>query len=458
MLSVAIVGGGMAGLTAAYELQRRGFDTRVLEADRHHLGGRVRTLRFGEFAYAEAGAMRIPAHHAHTREYARLFGLSLRPFKQHDGNGFTRMRGRIWRSGDHVDYGALFDLAAPEIEGSPEQVWSATVGRLVASLTDDEKLDLFRDWPATARVRSLDAYSLLGWLMHEGISAEAIQMLASAWSMETSLHSALTIHLRSQIDETWINAFDEIAGGSDLLPRAVAERLDHPVMQGCEVVKIVQVPGEAYVHYRQGGEEKSLRADFIVCAIPLGPMRRIEFEPPLPPRKCEAVRRLTYDSATKVIGHAARRFWEIDDGIYGGGSSDDEILGSAWYPNDNTDQNEAISHCPGAFIASYSWGQQARRNGGDLDGIRAALAQLHGGLARNPSDLIRLVLWSWDRFRHSEGAYAHFLPGEHASLHAELLQAEGRIHFAGEHTSLDHAWMQGAIASGKRAADEIASA
>src|SRR5262245_25375675 len=59
---VIVVGAGLAGLTAAYELQKLGFGVMVLEADPSHIGGRVRTLRFGA-RYGEAGAMRIPCDH-----------------------------------------------------------------------------------------------------------------------------------------------------------------------------------------------------------------------------------------------------------------------------------------------------------------------------------------------------------------------------------------------------------
>src|SRR5262245_50021840 len=62
-LTVIIVGAGLAGLVAAYELEKRGHRVIVLEADPHHLGGRVRTLRFNDGSYGEAGAMRIPEVH-----------------------------------------------------------------------------------------------------------------------------------------------------------------------------------------------------------------------------------------------------------------------------------------------------------------------------------------------------------------------------------------------------------
>src|SRR5690606_35820247 len=68
-LEVVIIGAGLAGLCAAYELEKRGHDVTILEADGKHVGGRVRTLRFEDGLYGEAGAMRVPTNHTLTRHY-----------------------------------------------------------------------------------------------------------------------------------------------------------------------------------------------------------------------------------------------------------------------------------------------------------------------------------------------------------------------------------------------------
>jgi monoamine oxidase len=77
---VVVIGAGLAGLVAGYELKRLGHEVVILEAQ-NRVGGRVHTLRsFGPGLYAEAGAMRIPRAHALTIRYCEEFGLPLRPF------------------------------------------------------------------------------------------------------------------------------------------------------------------------------------------------------------------------------------------------------------------------------------------------------------------------------------------------------------------------------------------
>jgi monoamine oxidase len=92
-LKVIIIGAGMAGLCAAYELEQRGHTVTILEAEAEHLGGRVRTMRFADGQYGELGAMRIPANHHLTRQYIGKFGLTLRPFIQYNPNAYYYAHG-----------------------------------------------------------------------------------------------------------------------------------------------------------------------------------------------------------------------------------------------------------------------------------------------------------------------------------------------------------------------------
>ena len=114
------------------------------------------------------------------------------------------------------------------------------------------------------------------------------------------------------------------------------------------------------------------------------------------------------------------------------------------------------------MLASYTWGQQARRLAALPHRDRAALALRH--LARVHPELgeaqtvRRTASWSWDDHRWSSGAFAWFLPGQHSALYRDVVAPEGRILFAGEHASLSHTWMQGAFESALRAVREILSA
>ncbi len=456
---VVIVGAGIAGLCAGYELQRLGFEVTILEADQQHAGGRIRTLRFDDGRYGEAGAMRIPQDHNFTRFYCAEMNLRLRPFLHANGDGFLRVRGTKVRMKDAAKLRCLFDLGADEQHLSDIDLWNRAVGTLVSRLTEDERRDLYQVDPRYFGTRQLDASSLHRRWIDAGLSEGAIQLLASTWNLETVAHFALCEHLREEIEGVWTEPFDEIEGGMDLLPAALAQALAGKVQFGMPVVAIEQDGKQVSAVVKRDGGHQVIKGDWLLCTPPLGVLSRIACRPGWSPRKADAIRRVGYDDATKVLALTKSRFWETNDGIFGGGSVSDGILGSTWYPSDNAvARSRDVSQAPAVMLASYSWGQTARRmqdNDNLHDSMIGELATLHDTLRSKPGQIEEFRIWSWRDHPWSLGAYAFYHAGDQTELHGALVEPEGRILLAGEHTSLTHSWIQGAIQSAIRVATHI---
>lgn len=461
-LEVVIVGAGLAGLVAAYELQRRGHHAVILEADPTHIGGRVRTLRFEDGLYGEAGAMRIPQTHEITRQYIQEFRLPLRRFVQSNPNAFYYLRGKRERIKDAQGLYRLFALTAQESRQTPAQLWAAAVVKRLAALSAAERADLCSDVLQTEAVRRLDQLSLAQVCQAAGLSDDALELLAVTYGVDAVLHSAATEYLREELHDIWNREFDELVGGADRLPAAFAEHLRSKPRLGCQVTRLSQDPlsKRAAATYLEDGAEKRAEGDFVLCTLPLPVLGRIEVEPPLSRGKQRAIRELAYDSSTKVLALCQRRFWEREDNVFGGGTFTDLPTGITYYPSDNAQaQDPKVSDAAAVLLASYTFGQQARRLALLGDRERSALvlhslANVHPQL-RTPGIVRRTVSWCWDTHRHSGGAFAWFNPGQHAALHRHVIAPEGRIFFAGEHASLSHTWMQGALESGLRAVKEM---
>jgi monoamine oxidase len=461
-VQVVIIGAGMAGLCAAYELERRGHSVVILEAEGKHVGGRVRTLRFEDGLYGEAGAMRIPLRHELTRHYIKEFGVPLRKFVHSNPKGYYYVRGHRERIEDVKNLNKYYALAEGERGKTPDDLWADVMGRRMGALADRERADLSSDSFETSAVRSLDQLSLQQLCEMDGLSQEAIEMLAVAYGQETLMPTAATEHMREEREQVWTQDFHEIVGGTDRLATAFVERLKSKPRMGCEVIRLEQDPlrRRAAAVYLERGKQQRVEADFVLCTLPLPVLARLETDPAFSGPKQRAIRQVNYDSSTKVLAIANRRFWETDDGIFGGGTFTDLPSGTTYYPANNAEAKDPrVSAGPGVMLASYTWGQGARRLGALPHRERSALvirhlSRVHPQL-RQEGVLRRTASWSWDNHRWSGGAFAWYMPGQHTALHRHVITPEGRIYFAGEHASLTHTWIQGALESALRAVREM---
>ena len=464
-LRVVIVGGGLAGLCAAYELEQRGHEVTILEAETSHVGGRARTHRFENGQYGELGAMRIPANHTLTRKYVNQFGLSLRNFVQSNPEAYYYVRGQKIRIKDEAQVNKYYDLADNEKSASPFDLWDRSVLKVLGTLGPDELADLRNVTLKTDKLKAVDRMSLEEVFKLGGLSNEAMEMLSATWAYETMLQAGIVGILREEYEEVWIKNFDEIAGGTDMLPRAFAAALRNKPQMGCKVMRIEQTSAGATAYYLDGPGRPMQRADgdVLLVTVPLGVLSKMQLAPAFSAAKMRAIRQVTYDSSTKVLMHTNRRFWEMDEGIYGGGTYTDLPTGITYYPSDNAAaRRPGVSEGPGVFLASYTWGQPARRLAAMSHEERErvtmeSMTRIHPQMSE-PGLVRQTVSWSWDNHANACGAFAWMSPGQHTTLYPDLIAPEKRIFMAGEHASLTPTWMQGALESALRAVNQILTA
>jgi monoamine oxidase len=332
------------------------------------------------------------------------------------------------------------------------------IGDHLAQLTEPEKAEIFAEQIHSAAVREMDEQSMLQRCKASGLSDDAIEMMAAANGFlgDVMYLSALSfIRVGENYDE-----MEEIIGGSDRLPFALADKLKSQPRMGCEVIQLQRddEAQKAAAVYLEGNTTQREEGDFVLCTIPFPVLSRLDT--PFSAAKQRAIRELSYDSATKVLALTNSRFWETDDGIYGGSTTSDLPISTLYYPSDNAQKKDsAISTNPSVLLASYTMGSQARRlaNLSPQERHRAVqqnLGEIHPQTNQNGT-ICQMESWSWDNHPWSLGAWAMMKPYQQTSLFQYVIAPEGRIYFAGEHTSTNQAWMQSALESSLKAVKEI---
>ena len=443
---VIIVGAGLAGLVAGYELARAGHHPLILEAQ-HRVGGRVYTLRtFAPGLYAEAGAMRIPRAHDLTLGYCAHFGLDLRPFVMGNPKGLVHVGGtRVTAADASREPDRLgFDLAPGERGRTADELWDAATRELREMVERDPDAG----WAEI--VRRYDRFSLREFLEDRGWSQGAIEMYGVLNFVEADMNNAVVEELREDFGRAYVD-MQEIVGGMDRLPNAFYSELHDRIRLGAEVQALEQSPDGVTVHYRTAAGRHSVSGDYAIVTIPFSVLRTVETLTPFSHGKQRAIRQLNYSASTKILFQVRERIWERADGIHGGATVTDLPVRRLNYPTPDPTQSR------GVLLASYTWSQDAARWGAMDEETRLEEAlddveRIHPGIR----DVFEVgASHAWDNDRWANGAFALFAPEQQSQLQADIVAPEGRIHFAGEHCSLYHAWIQGALESGLRAARAI---
>ncbi|KAF7323599.1 Amine oxidase [Mycena kentingensis (nom. inval.)] len=496
--TIGILGAGVSGLYTAMLLDSLNVSYEIIEANPTRVGGRLFTYRFnGEagrkapvndparYDHIDIGAMRFPR----IDFMARLFDLFKRLDMNKDGllveykfsanNTFELFNGIRRNTADLTPRDTDPFKISQNRGGAVPDAWvaqgidSITSG-IYSPYTDAFRKDFATGWTL---VSAQDHFSVRGYLLSQGLPESVVEWLETFQTGTGMYDQAFVESVFDAIDfaspapvQIPGTAKDDpenyawvcVDGGSDRISERMVGRIAKKPKLGRRVTKI----------------ESAKNGMEVISTLPLGALSAIDFPNPsdLAYNMRVAIRALNYESSTKVALRFERRWWEDPDimghgrTIHGGISSTDLPIRTCVYPSYGFNATGAL---PGVLLASYTWAQDARRLGGLapqkgsaayeqlIDLVLDNLASLHGIPRGEMGKLVDSYVLDWHADPLARGTFGLFGPGQFGgsgnqgghSLFASIKApaARGRLHFAGEATSVHHGWVLASLNSAWRA-------
>jgi monoamine oxidase len=459
---VVVLGAGMAGLSAAYELAKAGYDCTLLEA-RDRVGGRNWTVRrgttlemtdgtrqvceFDDGLYWNAGPARLPSHHQAVLGYCRELGVALEV-------EVNSNRGALLHSPAAND-GRPIELrqAINDTRGEISELLGKAINRgaLDQELTAQDKermLAFLRQYGDLSPDLVYRGSTRAGYQVLPGPAGEA-GVRRDPVPLGVLLDADMWAQMLFEENFTQQATMFQPVGGMDRIAMAFADKLGPAVRLGSEVTAIRRTGNGASIAFvdKKTGSRQSIEAAYCIVTIPLKVLRDIDCDVSSAHRA--AMADVDYGNAVKIAWQS-RRFWEIDANIYGGISWTAAPTNLVWYPSDRFFSSKGI--LLGAYAGRADADELAARPLQEqFELARAAIEGLHPGRG---GELEKPMAVAWSKVPHSLGIAARWHPGQE-SAYALLNEADGPLYFAGEHLSHLGAWQEGAVLSARRAANMI---
>jgi len=213
---------------------------------------------------------------------------------------------------------------------------------------------------------------------------------------------------------------------------------------------LLQTNGVSITYKSKDGVQK-INGDVCICTIPLPVLSNINHN--FSSDVSRAIDYIQYIKTCKIGMQFSRRFWEEDEGIYGGITHTNNELTQIFYPNNNYLDKK------GTLIGLYNFNDKAKRFGDLSFSEREALALQKGSLIhpQYKTDFEQSFSVCWHKTKYNLGGWALYNENERKTVYQALLKPDGNVYFAGEHLTYWNAWMAGAFLSARSVVNTIHS-
>lgn len=435
-MRVVVVGAGFAGMRCALRLRAAGADVVLVEGG-HRAGGRVRTMHapFVEGQYSESGAEWVDTIHGRLLELLDRYDVSLLG----TGERWTVIRRWLHHGGELMSPERVREVD-PTIDDQLER-FEAIVEAVGDGIADPSRPQLHPDAAA------IDQRSLADVAAEAGLGELAALFKRrdsqGEFAAEPSQVSLLFV-AQQRAHQRDASGGDEVIaqrarGGFSQVAAGMAAELGDVIHFGRHLTSVAQDVDGVVV----GTDRGELRADHVVLACSLVPLRKVQFHDPLPSDLNRAVHELGYGTITKTSVQWPERAWPAGYATTAGRAQ------RVYDPTIDQPGRAGIlmAYCGGD--GGHQWAQmtEAERIALASDEMR----QMH----RIPGAPLGGWSRAWGAQARYGGSYAVYQPGQVTAFWDVLRRPWGRVHLAGEHVATCTGYMEGALESGDTVADRL---
>ncbi len=447
--SVVVIGAGLAGLAATYDLKEAGADVRLIEMS-NRPGGRIKTVRghFADDAWVDLGGQTTGAFYANFFYYSSLFGLEFEAQTPPESRPdfLLHLNDRIYSGGQLMRDPSQWpvELAEHERPLAPFRLLGHYLGPVAQQIGN--VADVLK--PEFAKY---DAMRLRELLEERGATAAAIDMINHSLNYNSVDSVSALSALRDAVRMLHMRGGQalNLQNGNSSLPEAFAARLGDAIRFEQKLVAVNQTTDGVQLQVETKAGTESLYADRVILAIPFTALRKVKFDSPLPTERRMIIDELPYTQIAQVFLQTKTRFWE-QGGPVSAIVSDGPL--ERLFDASKKMQGER------GLLINWVNGTGTGWIAADPEQHLAAVQdEIHRIWPKSRDQIETTLTNNWGQ-SYARGAYAHYAPGQLTRFAEEIPKPVGRLHFAGEHTELVAPGMEGALVSGKRAAAEIMGA
>jgi monoamine oxidase len=469
--SVLVLGAGIAGLVAAYELRKAGYKVDLLEynsrpggrnwtlrgGDRYtELGGFTQECKFDPGLYINPGPWRLPYHHSGMLSYCKLLGVKLEPFIQVNYNAYLH-NSRAFGGKPQRFRAFKADYLGHVAELLAKVVHSRQLDAEVTAEDQERLLESLRDWGALDSsfryAKNGDSSERRGFAVDPGGGLGGKPVFSEPIGLSEVLASGLWQGLSLCEAYDMQTTLFQPVGGMGMVSAAFARELGSIIRYNAKVIDIDQDEHAVSVTFedtKQPSNRQTAHADWCVCTIPLSILGQIPLK--VGTAMADAIAAVPYAASVKVGLQFKRRFWEEDEQIYGGITYTDLPITNISYPS-----SDFFGKGKGVLLGGYLFGLDAAKFTALSPQERVSKALEYGSQIHPQyrEEFENGVSVAWHRSPFTLGCFGMWSPESRVRHYDDLCAIDGRIVLAGEHASYLPAWQEGALTSALDAIDRL---